>query len=146
MNALTQQAAKALNVNPSQVIRVEEWATVMFAVVKGIGARFISKKAFQTPATRVLTANTRRQERNLWVALITGTDARYTFAREFVKPERIEWGKNGMRYAEYELLYPGFYQDADGDYFEVVETATGLDTRECSYAEVKYAFYYAVAA
>jgi dissimilatory sulfite reductase (desulfoviridin) alpha/beta subunit len=36
--------AQHLNVAESAIIRVEEWANVLFAVVKGIGARFVSKK------------------------------------------------------------------------------------------------------
>lgn len=36
--------AKHLKVNHWQVTRVEEWAKVFFAVVKGLGARFVSKK------------------------------------------------------------------------------------------------------
>lgn len=36
--------ANHLNVAESAIVRVEEWATVLFAVVKGIGARFVSKK------------------------------------------------------------------------------------------------------
>ena len=44
MTSTTSQIAQHLNVLESAVIRVEEWAHVMFAVVKGIGARFVSKK------------------------------------------------------------------------------------------------------
>ena len=36
--------ANHLNVSESAVVRVEEWANVLFAVVTGIGARFVSKK------------------------------------------------------------------------------------------------------
>ena len=36
--------AQHLNVAESAIVRVEEWASVMFAVIKGIGARFVSKK------------------------------------------------------------------------------------------------------
>ena len=32
------------NVAESVIVRVEEWASVIFAVVKGLGARFVSKK------------------------------------------------------------------------------------------------------
>ncbi len=37
--------AQNLNVAESAILRVEEWANVFFAVVKGLGARFVSKKA-----------------------------------------------------------------------------------------------------
>ena len=36
--------AHHLNVTESAIIRVEEWANVIFTVVRGIGARFVSKK------------------------------------------------------------------------------------------------------
>lgn len=36
--------AQHLNVTESAIIRVEEWANVIFAVVRGLGARFVSKK------------------------------------------------------------------------------------------------------
>jgi hypothetical protein len=39
--------AQHLNVAESAIIRVEEWANVLFAVVKGIGARFVSKKVIK---------------------------------------------------------------------------------------------------
>lgn len=41
MNA---QIAQHLNIAESAIVRVEEWATVIFAVIKGVGGRFISKK------------------------------------------------------------------------------------------------------
>ncbi len=51
----TAAIAQHLNVIEASIIRVEEWKTVIFAVVKGIGARFVSKKV--VPATpRPLTA------------------------------------------------------------------------------------------
>jgi hypothetical protein len=36
--------AQHLNIAESAIVRVEEWANVMFAVVRGLGARFVSKK------------------------------------------------------------------------------------------------------
>lgn len=90
-----------------------------------------------------IEAHTRRQERNLWLASLTGQDSRYTFARMFLEPSDIRWGKRGMERAQYEIESPGFYQDAEGDYFQVFVNDKGdLDYRECCYAEVKH-FYYA---
>jgi hypothetical protein len=40
----TSNIAAKFNVLESAIVRVEEWASVMFCVVKGIGARFVSKK------------------------------------------------------------------------------------------------------
>lgn len=40
--------AQHLNVSEAAIVKVEEWATVLFAVVKGLGGRFISKKVVQT--------------------------------------------------------------------------------------------------
>lgn len=36
--------AKHLNIAESAIVRVEEWAHVVFVVIRGIGARFVSKK------------------------------------------------------------------------------------------------------
>lgn len=36
--------AKHLNVKESAIIRIEEWAYVLFVVIKGVGGRFVSKK------------------------------------------------------------------------------------------------------
>jgi hypothetical protein len=48
--------AKHLQVNHWQITRVEEWAKVLFAVVKGLGSRFVSKKVISqmsnTPTER----------------------------------------------------------------------------------------------
>jgi hypothetical protein len=38
------QIATSLNVSPNQIKRAEEWANVLFVVVQGKGARFVSKK------------------------------------------------------------------------------------------------------
>ncbi len=46
MNA---QIAQHLNVAEAAIIKIEEWANVIFAVVKGIGARFVSKKVAKAP-------------------------------------------------------------------------------------------------
>lgn len=39
--------AQHLNVDESAITRIEEWAHVLFAVVKGLGARFVSKKVVE---------------------------------------------------------------------------------------------------
>ena len=36
--------AQHLNILESAIVKVEEWANVLFVVAKGIGARFVSKK------------------------------------------------------------------------------------------------------
>jgi len=46
MNA-TVLVAKHLQVSHWQVTRVEEWAKVLFAVIKGLGARFVSKRVLK---------------------------------------------------------------------------------------------------
>jgi hypothetical protein len=55
MNAAI-QIAKHLKVSHWQVTRVEEWTKVLFAVVKGLGARFVSKKVM-TQQRRLLTSD-----------------------------------------------------------------------------------------
>ena len=44
MTATTTQIAKHLNVAQSAIVRIEEWANVLFCAVKGLGGRFVSKK------------------------------------------------------------------------------------------------------
>ena len=39
--------ATKLNVLQSAIVRVEEWAHVLFVVVKGLGGRFVSKKVVE---------------------------------------------------------------------------------------------------
>jgi len=46
------QIATSLNVSPNQIKRSEEWANVLFVVVKGLGARFVSKKVVKMEMTR----------------------------------------------------------------------------------------------
>lgn len=46
--------ARHLNVAESAVMRVEEWANCLFAVVRGIGARFVSKKVVKVPEVKTL--------------------------------------------------------------------------------------------
>jgi hypothetical protein len=43
----TATIATKLNVLKSAIVRVEEWFSVMFVVVKGLGARFVSKKVVE---------------------------------------------------------------------------------------------------
>ena len=40
----TAAIATKLNVLESAIVRIEEWANVLFVVAKGVGARFVSKK------------------------------------------------------------------------------------------------------
>ena len=39
--------AQHLNVTEAAIVKVEEWANVLFCVVRGIGARFVSKKVLK---------------------------------------------------------------------------------------------------
>jgi hypothetical protein len=41
------QIATALNVSPNQIKRAEEWKNVLFVVVRGCRARFVSKKVIK---------------------------------------------------------------------------------------------------
>ena len=41
------QIATSLNVFPNQIKKAEEWANVLFVVVTGLGARFVSKKVIK---------------------------------------------------------------------------------------------------
>lgn len=49
MNAtLANQVARHLQVTADAIARIEEWANCLFAVVRGMGARFVSKKIMGT--------------------------------------------------------------------------------------------------
>ncbi len=39
-------AARILSVSPVQIVRVEEWSSVVLVVIKGRGGRFVSKRDF----------------------------------------------------------------------------------------------------
>lgn len=45
--------AQHLNVSESAILKIEEWKNVLFAVVRGLGGRFISKKVTQTMQTEL---------------------------------------------------------------------------------------------
>ncbi len=52
----TAAIATKLNVLESAIVRVETWANVLFVVVKGLGARFVSKKVVVKMATAKRTS------------------------------------------------------------------------------------------
>lgn len=54
--------AQHLQVSPNQIIKIEEWVNCYFVVVKGLGARFVSKKVVaiapaQAPALQSYQVN-----------------------------------------------------------------------------------------
>lgn len=144
MNTVT-AVANHLNVVESAIVRVEEWANCLFAVVKGLGARFVSKKVVKVEEAKkvlcvwTLEARVRRQEGRKWVAKVVGLNPanRSGLDFQFIEAKSIEWGKYGMRKAEFELCEPGYYYDSDGDYFKVAENG---DSETCSALEVKMSF------
>lgn len=44
MNVNTTAIANHLNVEEKDIVRIEEWASVDFVVISGVGGRFVSKK------------------------------------------------------------------------------------------------------
>lgn len=149
--AATAQIASYLNIAEAAIARVEEWAHVLFVVAKGIGARFVSKKivkkseekaAMANPIVWRLEAQIRRQEGKKWVGKIIGLNAdparKQTLDYQFIEPipGSIEWGKYGMKAAEFELAEPGYYKDSDEDLFEIYEKDGELFTRDASFAEI----------
>ena len=53
MTTLTAAIATRYNVAESAIIEVREWANVFLAVIKGVGARFVSKKL--APSAKPIT-------------------------------------------------------------------------------------------
>ena len=64
MNAVI-KIAKHLNVSHWAITKVEEWSKVLFAVVKGIGGRFVSKKVVMIPPTQKKTLIVWKSEKKL---------------------------------------------------------------------------------
>lgn len=92
----TAAIATKLNVLESAIVRVEEWFSVMFVVVKGLGARFVSKKIkmekTESKTVRMtLPSITASGGRRGWFKLVTSVDKsktnRYAFEGEFLKSE-----------------------------------------------------------
>ncbi len=70
--------AQHLNVVESAIVRIEEWANVLFVVVRGIGARFVSKKVVGNyPKTITAEIEGRKFE------CVRGNDKRYMTGGEF---------------------------------------------------------------
>jgi hypothetical protein len=87
----TAAIATKLNVLESAIVRVEEWASVMFVVVKGLGARFVSKKIVEVKKVEMkLTVDKHTDVK--WVCNSeTPTDNKYFPARAWVSID-----KNGI--------------------------------------------------
>lgn len=65
--------ATHLNVPESAIVRVEEWANVLLAVVRGLGARFVSKKVVKMSEPTYIKLDTYRKKGIN--AYLVGTDA-----------------------------------------------------------------------
>jgi hypothetical protein len=75
-----------------------------------------------------------------WVAKIVGLDSKWGFAREFVEPIDIKWGRRGCDSAKYCVGESdlGYYQDSDDGYWEAIVKDGEVCCRMCSYQEVKH--------
>ena len=58
--------ATKLNILESAIVRIEEWAHVLFVVIKGIGARFVSKKVVEEKMETVLSIGAMEAIGNRW--------------------------------------------------------------------------------
>lgn len=145
--ALVTAVATVLNVSPNQILKItavklRNVYSVSFRVAAGVvAATFVSgrKVAALMPIEWHLTVG--RRQRNAWVARIVGKCDRYTFKRDFLESTHIEWGRKGMESADFAISDPGYYQDSDQEYFQVIRTDAGLEYRMCSYDEVRHVFY-----
>ncbi len=114
--------AQNLNVAESAILRVEEWANVFFAVVKGLGARFVSKKA---------TAMVKESISGAEFAAAIASKVRGTFTPSTGKLQTAFWGKKEGESRVY------FKTDKGGDCgFIAVATADG----EITYRVKNYIF------
>lgn len=141
--------ARHLGIKVFQIVKISELAQVWCVVVLGRRPTFVSKRKVLSqikvlsPITWRLEAKTRRQEGKKWVSRIDGLDksGNYEFARTFIGAKSTEWGKCGIKKAEFEISEIGFYQDSDGDYFKAfINADSELDCEICSKLEVQAAF------
>jgi hypothetical protein len=63
MNTATAAIANHLNVDASAITEVQEWARVLWVRVKGLGARFVSKKVVEVKPVFDLEAELERREK-----------------------------------------------------------------------------------
>lgn len=141
MNYETQIAA-FLKVEASGIKKIIELHHVWCVVVVGKRPVFVSKKKVLSPkliesSLWCLEASCRRQEDKKWVARIDGICPKWGFVRSFLSAYKLEWGKYGMRKAEFEIQEPGYYQDSDGDYFRATIVDGKIDCEICSKLEVQ---------
>jgi hypothetical protein len=54
MNTATAAIASRLNVAASAIVEVQEWARVLWVRIKGVGARFVSKKVVEDKVMEVV--------------------------------------------------------------------------------------------
>ena len=73
--------ATKLNILESAIVRIEEWAHVLFVVIKGIGARFVSKKVVEE----------KMKKSELAEKIAIEISGKYGFGQCSV------WAKNGLR-------------------------------------------------
>lgn len=93
MNA---QIAQYLNIAESSIIRVEEWANVLFVVVRGFGARFVSKKVTKMsniPAPRQTSHSTEWSDGvNLSATVVVSKHNLYdTYSAGYMHGCHLEW-------------------------------------------------------
>lgn len=144
-----QAIANHLQVSESDVLRVENWFSVLFVVVKGKGGRFVSERVIaglaepQTikPVVWVMRGESRRwQLSKKWVARVTGRDPKYVLARQFLTGRVTEWGRHGVVEVQFDLDSPGYYHTSMGSYLHVVEEGGEFVAHEVCYAQVLNAF------
>lgn len=129
------KAGKALLVKA--VLKIIQIENILEILSDGLTA------AKPKPIYWTLTASSRREQAiRKWVARLSGQHAQYVFARDFLEPHEAEWGRYGMTKAGFELAETGYYQDSEGDFFEVFLKDGELEARLCSRQEVYHHFYY----
>jgi hypothetical protein len=80
--------ATKLNVLESSIVRVEEWANVLFVVVKGLGARFVSKKVVEEEKKKMEYTIERQLSNGSWATDTLDRFVPLILARESVMAER----------------------------------------------------------
>ena len=125
--------------NENEVKSVSEWDFVYFVCFTSGRPTFVSKRRYFESASKIeVELKAGRRQNKVWLARITGKCPTYRFKRDFVEAASIDWGRNGMNSAVFEITAPGLYHDSDDDYSMVELVDGALEQRYCSKQEIQH--------
>lgn len=114
--------AKHFKINQCQIIKIEEWAKVFFAVIKGLGARFVSKRVVKmemeaktiTPIYEGIFGQLQLDDKHVDLASTRALVSRdgHKFLRKNFKPGDLLQTANGVQMLDknFNVLKAGFHE------------------------------------